>query len=95
MKLSLEKIILGTVIAFLVLYFACTKFIPEFYYQEGRNFRDGSKEQYENFRKANLYFMTFKSSYYPGTEKLMQNSPYKGGIYRESRLPPLPGHPDY
>ena len=81
MKLSLEKIILVTVIAFLLFYFSCTRFIPEFYYQEGKNFKDGSKEQYENFRKANLYFMTFKSSYYPGTEKLMQNGPDKEIIY--------------
>jgi len=81
MKLSLEKIILGTVIAFLVLYFACTKFIPEFHYQKGIRLKDNSKGQYERFRKANLYFMTFKSSYYPGTEKLMQNGPDKEIIY--------------
>ena len=81
MKLSLEKIILGTVIAFLVFYFACTKFIPEFHYQKGRKLKDNSKEQYERFRKANLYFMTFKSSYYPGTEKLMQDGPAREIYY--------------
>ena len=75
---NLNKILFFIVIAFLAFYFACTRIIPEFYYPEGENLSDNSVEQYEKYRQANLYYMIFSDSFYPGTEKLMENKPHEG-----------------
>tara|TARA_B110000003_G_scaffold186303_1_gene185145 strand:- start:452 stop:706 length:255 start_codon:yes stop_codon:yes gene_type:complete len=64
---NLIKSIVFIVVAFIIFFIGCKSFIPEYYYQRGQSF-----EEYENYRKANVYYMIFSDSYYPGTEKAME-----------------------
>ena len=67
---NLIRSIIFIVVAFIIFFIGCKSFIPEYYYERGQIRTD---KQYEYYRKANVYYMIFSDSYYPGTEKVMES----------------------
>ena len=65
---NLIRSIVFIAVAFIIFFIGCKSFIPEYYYERGQSY-----EQYENYRKANVYYMIFSDSYYPGTENVMES----------------------
>ncbi|MDC3390458.1 hypothetical protein OAX32_02990 [Flavobacteriales bacterium] len=70
------KKLLLILICFATFFIGCKSFIPEYYYQKGQTEKTHN-QQYEYYRKANVYYMIFSDSYYPGTKKVMESGEIK------------------
>ena len=70
------RIVALVVVMFGITFFiACKSFVPAYYFSKGEDLTENDK--YENYRKANQYWMIFSDQYYPGTREVILRGKFK------------------